>query len=69
MGHFRVGDQVRERKGKVAGDEIGGQRVADKAKVMQGLADFAKTLGFNLNTMECLRRVSEQGLACPDYIL
>lgn len=31
-GIFRVGDQVRERKGKVAGDEIGGLRVADKAR-------------------------------------
>lgn len=36
---------------------------------MQGLADFVKTLGFNLNTMECLKRVSEKGLACSDYIL
>lgn len=45
--------------------EVGG----GQGQVMQGLADFVKTLGFNLNTMECLWRVSERGLACSDYIL
>lgn len=30
---------------------------------MQGLADFVKTLDFNLNTMGCLWRVSERDLA------